>query len=84
MGRSGKGKPNGAAADLDEEAIEAVLDVLGDGPIAVDELEAEVKKFLRKHPEAKAIAARAAEDDFLELERGWALDPKKGTIALDK
>ena len=79
---NGKGKKE--EDSVDDEAIEALIDLLGeDSPIKLDELEKAIRKSLKGNDNADVIAARCVEDDFLELEKGWTVNTKKGTVALD-
>lgn len=82
----GKSKAKPAADDdaseVDEEAIEALIEALEDGPIKADDIEDEVRGRLKGNKQAKAIAARAADPDFLEQEKGWSWNGKR--VTLDK
>jgi len=80
----GKGKPAAEAdTDLDEEAVEALIEALDQGPLKVDDIAAAVRKATKGNPQSKAIAARCEEDDFLEQEKGWTFNAKKGAVELD-
>lgn len=84
-GRSGEGKAgkDEDEADLDEEAVEALIEALDGGPLKVDDIADAVRKAAKGNPQSKAIAARCEEDDFLEQEKGWTFNAKKGTVTLD-
>lgn len=88
-----KGKKKPAADDDDkdddaeavtEEAVETLIELLQDtDPIKVAKLEDLAKAALKGNPQKNVIAARCVEDDFLDLERGWSYDAKKGTVSAD-
>lgn len=70
--------------DVEEEAREALIEVLeSKSPIRQSEIEAEVRARLKGNPQRNVIAARCSEDDFLNTEKGWSFDEKKGKITLD-
>lgn len=84
-----KGKKAKAAkaddeGEVDAEAMEHLIELLEDedGPIAVDGLEAALLTALKGNPARKAIAARAADVDFLDLQDGWKFNKKKGVVTL--
>jgi hypothetical protein len=82
-----KGKAAPADDDdsgVDDSATEALIEALEDedGPLAIDEIESTLLTALKGNPERKAIAARAADEDFLATEDGWKVNKKKGTVAL--
>jgi hypothetical protein len=82
-----KGKPAEAdddEDDLQEAAVEALIDALDDGPLKQRNVEDAILAVTKKNPLSKKIAALVESDDFLELEKGWTYDSKKGTITLDK
>jgi hypothetical protein len=72
-----------AGDDLDEEAIEAVIEAVDEGPLRLkgDELKDALLGVLKGNKQAKAIAARACDPDFLEKEKGWSFNGK--TVTLD-
>lgn len=83
-GASAKGKKDDEDDDdLDENAIEALIDLLADGPMKVDELEGAARTALKGNPQRLAIAARLTEDNFLELEKGWTFNAKKQSVEKD-
>lgn len=84
--KGGKGKKDDDDDndDVEEEAREALIEVLeSKSPIRQSEIEAEVRARLKGNPQRNVIAARCSEDDFLNTEKGWSFDEKKGKITLD-
>lgn len=72
------------AEAVTEEAVETLIELLQDtDPIKVAKLEDLAKAALKGNPQKNVIAARCVEDDFLDLERGWSYDAKKGTVSAD-
>lgn len=63
--------------DLKADAIEALMEVLDAGPLKRKDIEAVVVKLLKKNPNAAAIAAICAGDEFLEIEKGWVVNGQK-------
>lgn len=83
--KNGKGKAATAEteSDLDEEAIEALIELLGEGPVKYDDLEDDLRASLKGNAQAKVIAARAADEEFLATEKGWSYNAKKKIVTLD-
>jgi hypothetical protein len=81
--RASKRNDKQTDADIDEEAVEALLDVLEAGPVRVKDLEEKVRAKLKGNAQRHVIAARAVEDDLLEQEKGWTWDQKKGRVELE-
>lgn len=73
----------GSDSDIDEEAVEALIEALDAGPLKIDEIAAAVRKATKGNPQSKVIAARCEDDDFLDMEKGWTVNTKKGTVELD-
>lgn len=69
--------------DLTEEAGEALLAALEDGPLKATAVEGAVKAQLKGHKQQKAIAAFAANPKFWATEAGWSYDSKKKTLTAD-
>lgn len=68
--------------DLDEQAGEALIEALTDGPIKLSKIEDAVLAGIPKNKNKKAIAKRAADKKFLAKETGWSWDGK--VVDLDK
>ncbi len=73
------------ASEIDALAQEALIEALEEngGPLDVDDVEAAVLKQLKGNPQRKAIAARAADEEFLAECDGVAFNAKKKTVAID-
>lgn len=68
--------------DLLEEATEALVGALTDGPIKLAKVEASILAQIPKHKQRKAIAALASSEKFLKKETGWTFNGK--VVDLDK
>lgn len=67
--------------DVTEEAVEALISALDEGPIKLLKVEGAILAAVKKHPKRKEIAALAASKTFLQREQGWAFDGR--TVSLD-
>jgi hypothetical protein len=77
----GKGKPEPEEDEYEEDATEALIALLEDGPVKLRQLEAALLTQLKGNKQAKAIAAYAIEPEFLEKELGWTFNGKVIEIA---
>jgi hypothetical protein len=66
--------------DLTEEATEAIIALVEDGPIPVAKLEVLLEKSLGQHPQAPAIIDLATSARFLRREMGWTLSKDGKTL----
>lgn len=87
-GRTAKAAPadddddTDADEDVTEEAVEALITALDDGPLKLAKVEGAVLAAVpKKNPQREAIAALAASKKFLQEEKGWSFDGR--TVELD-
>lgn len=72
-----------ADEDVVEEATEALISALDDGPLKLAKIADAVKAQVKKSKNAKAILALVVSEKFLAKELGWSFDAKKKTVTLD-
>lgn len=69
----------------DEDAVEALLDALADGPLKMgEELEDALEAVLKGKKGAGAVVDLASSKKFLQTEQGWSFDGKIATLAKKK
>lgn len=59
-----------------EDAVEAIIDAVGNGPVKLVNLEAKLTKVLKGNKQAAAIIELATSKAFLKKEKGWTFDGK--------
>lgn len=69
--------------EIDEEAVEALIEALDGGTLKQAKIEDAVRLVLKGNKQKNVIAARCGEDEFLEQEKGWTFDSKKGTVTAE-
>lgn len=75
--------PSAAAdEDLREEAEEALIAVLEEGPLKARDLEAELLKYLGTNPQAKALAAYMTDPASLARTNGWTVSANGKVLSI--